>query len=215
MKIYLDSCDVEAIRKYKELGIVDGVTTNPSIIAKSGRNFKTVITEICEIIDTSVSVEIMATEYKTMLAEAGKFADIAPQITIKLPITEDGLRACKILAEKSIAVNMTLCFSPTQALLAAKVGATYVSPFIGRLDDMGRDGLDLIADICTIYGNYPDISTQILAASIRNPIHIIEVAKLGVDVVTLPPKLISTMINNPLTEKGLSIFLNDWNNAGI
>jgi transaldolase len=210
MKIYLDSCDVEAIKKYKELGIIDGVTTNPSIIAKSGRDFKKVINEICAIIDTSVSVEVIATEYQAMISEAQELSNIASQITIKLPITEDGLRACKTLSDKSIAVNMTLCFSPTQALLAAKAGATYVSPFIGRLDDMGRDGLALVADICAIYQNYPEISTQILAASIRTPIHIIEVAKLGVDVMTLPPKLISTMINNPLTEKGIEIFLNDW-----
>ena len=215
MKIYCDSCDIKIIKKYKELGIVDGVTTNPSIIAKSGRNFKEVITEICEVIDTSVSVEVMANEYESMLTEAEELSNIASQITIKLPITEDGLRACKTLSEKGIAVNMTLCFSPAQALLAAKVGATYVSPFIGRLDDMGRDGLGLIEDICAIYGNYPDISTQILAASIRNSIHIIEVAKLGVDVITLPPKLISTMIDNPLTEKGMNIFLDDWNKVKV
>ena len=211
MKIYCDSCDIEVIKKYKELGIVDGVTTNPSIIARSGKDFKKAIAEICEIIDTSVSVEVMAIEYKSMLKEAEELANLAPQITIKLPITEDGLKACKTLSEKGIAVNMTLCFSPAQALLVAKVGATYVSPFIGRLDDMGRNGLDLVEDICAIYGNYPEISTQILAASIRNPTHIIEVAKLGVDVITLPPKLISAMISNPLTEKGISIFLNDWN----
>jgi transaldolase len=210
MKIYLDSCDVDAIRKYKELGIIDGVTTNPSIIAKSGRNFRSTISEICEIIDTSVSVEVIATDYREMLVEAQELANIASQITIKLPITEDGLRACRALSDKAIAVNMTLCFSPTQALLAAKAGATYVSPFIGRLDDMGRDGLELVSDICSIYQNYPEISTQILAASIRTPIHIIEVAKLGVDVMTLPPSLISAMINNPLTEKGIEIFLNDW-----
>ena len=211
MKIYCDSCDIEVIKKYKELGIVDGVTTNPSIIARSGKDFKKAIAEICEIIDTSVSVEVMAIEYKSMLKEAEELANLAPQITIKLPITEDGLKACKTLSEKGMAVNMTLCFSPAQALLVAKVGATYVSPFIGRLDDMGRNGLDLVEDICAIYGNYPEISTQILAASIRNPTHIIEVAKLGVDVITLPPKLISAMISNPLTEKGISIFLNDWN----
>ena len=211
MKIYCDSCDIEVIKKYKELGIVDGVTTNPSIIARSGKDFKKAIAEICEIIDTSVSVEVMAIEYKSMLKEAEELANLAPQITIKLPITEDGLKACKTLSEKGMAVNMTLCFSPAQALLVAKVGATYVSPFIGRLDDMGRNGLDLVEDICAIYGNYPEISTQILAASIRSPTHIIEVAKLGVDVITLPPKLISAMISNPLTEKGISIFLNDWN----
>jgi len=212
MKIYIDSCDVDQIKKYNDLGFVDGVTTNPSIIAKSGRDFKKVIKEICNVIDTSISVEVISTNYENMLKEAEEFSKIAPQITIKLPITEDGLRACKILSEKAFKVNMTLCFSPLQALLAAKAGATYVSPFIGRLDDMGRDGIDLIADICAIYENYPDISTQILAASIRHPIHIIRAAKLGVDVITLPPKLIEAMINNPLTDKGIEIFLNDWNN---
>lgn len=212
MKIYIDSCDIDQIKKYKDLGFVDGVTTNPSIIAKSGRDFKKVITEICNIIDTSISVEVISTDYKNMLKEAEEFSKIAPQITIKLPITEDGLMACKILSEKAFKVNMTLCFSPLQALLAAKAGATYVSPFIGRLDDMGRDGIDLIADICSIFENYSDISTQILAASIRHPIHIIQAAKLGVDVITLPPQLIEVMINNPLTDKGIEIFLNDWNN---
>jgi len=212
MKIYLDSCDVDLIKKYKDLGFIDGVTTNPSIIAKSGKDFKKVIKEICDVIDTSISVEVLSTDYQNMLKEAEEFSKIAPQITIKLPITEDGLRACKALSERAFKTNMTLCFSPLQALLAAKAGATYVSPFIGRLDDMGRDGIDLISDICSIYENYPDISTQILAASIRHPIHIIQVAKLGVDVVTLPPKLIEMMINNPLTDKGIEIFLNDWNN---
>jgi transaldolase len=212
MKIYLDSCDIELIKKYKELGIVDGITTNPSIIAKSGKDFKKTIHQICNLITTSVSVEVIATDFDNMLKEAEELSNLAPQITIKLPITEDGLKACKVLSNKSIAVNMTLCFSPTQALLAAKCGATYVSPFIGRLDDIGRDGLNLISDICAIFENYPDISTQILAASIRNPIHFIEVAKLGVDVITLPPKFIDTIINNPLTNKGVEIFLNDWNN---
>ncbi len=212
MIIYLDCCDIELIKKYKELGIVDGITTNPSIIAKSGKDFKKTINQICSLITTSVSVEVIATDFDNMLKEAEELSNLAPQITIKLPITEDGLKACKVLSNKSIAVNMTLCFSPTQALLAAKCGATYVSPFIGRLDDMGRDGLNLISDICAIFENYPDISTQILAASIRNPIHFIEVAKLGVDVITLPPKLIDTIINNPLTNKGVEIFLNDWNN---
>ena len=215
MKIYCDSCDVEAIKKYKDLGIVDGVTTNPSTIAKSGKNFKAVVTEICKIIDTSVSVEVISTKYESMLTEGEELTNIASQIAVKLPITEDGLRACKTLTEKGVTVNMTLCFSPTQALLAAKVGATYVSPFVGRLDDMGRNGLDLIADICTIYGNYPNVSTQILATSIRNPIHIIEAAKLGVDVITLPPNIISNMIDNPLTEKGVNVFLDDWKKAKV
>jgi transaldolase len=213
MKIYLDSCDINAIKKYKEMGLIDGVTTNPSIIAKSGTDFKYVIKEICSIISTSVSVEVISTEYSKILLETEELTKIASQITIKLPITEDGLRACKVLSEMSVAVNMTLCFSPTQALLAAKAGATYVSPFIGRLDDMGREGIGLISDICAIYENYPEISTQILAASIRHPIHVIEVAKLGVDVMTLTPKLFTTMINNPLTDKGIDIFLNDWKKA--
>ncbi|MFQ3307169.1 MAG: transaldolase [Candidatus Midichloriaceae bacterium] len=210
MKIYLDSCDVSEIIAYKDMGLVDGVTTNPSIIAKSGKNFKNVINDICAIIDTSVSVEVISTTYEEMLSEAEDLAKIADQIVIKLPVSKDGLKTCYTLSEKGISVNMTLCFSPAQALLAAKAGATYISPFIGRLDDMGRYGTDIIADICQIYQNYPDISTQILAASIRNPIHFIEVGKCGADVITIPPKLMDLLIKNPLTEKGIDLFLEDW-----
>ena len=213
MKIYLDSCDVTLIKKYKLLGFVDGVTTNPSIIAKSKKSLKKVIKDICGIVATSVSAEVIATDYENMVKEAEALSNIAPQITIKLPITEDGLKACNFLSKKSLTINMTLCFSPAQALLAAKAGATYVSPFIGRLEDIGRDGINLISDICSIFENYPNISTQILAASIRNPVHFNEVAKLGVDVITLPPKLLEVIINNPLTQKGVEIFVNDWNDA--
>lgn len=212
MKIFLDSCDVDAIKKYNELGIVDGVTTNPSIIARSGNDLLEVVKSICDIISTSVSVEVLSLNFEDMVDEGMKLADIASQVTIKLPITYAGLKACYALSEKNISVNMTLCFSPTQALLAEKAGASYVSPFIGRFDDMGRDGIELIAEICAIYENYPDINTQIIAASVRNPLHVIEAGKLGVDIVTVPPRLIDQMINNPLTEKGLDIFLKDWNN---
>ena len=211
MKIYLDSCDVDVIKKYSDLGIIDGITTNPSILSKNKKNANKIIGDICNIIQTSVSVEVMADKTAEMVKEARQFLDISPYVTIKLPITEDGLHACKILSSESIAVNMTLCFSASQALLAAKAGATYVSPFIGRLDDIGGDGLNLIEDICAIYANYPNISTQILAASIRHIMHINNALKIGVDVITVPPKLIPQMINNPLTEKGIDIFKKDWN----
>ena len=211
MKIYLDSCDIQLIKKYKELGIIDGVTTNPSMIKESKEDFYKAIKDICQIISTSVSVEVSSNDYITMIEEAKFLSRIAPQIAIKLPITEYGLKICKFLSQQSLKVNMTLCFSPAQALLAAKMGATYVSPFIGRLDDIGRDGIKLISDICSIYEKYPDISTQILVASIRNPIHFNEVAKLGVDVVTVPPMLIELIINNPLTKIGIEGFLNNLN----
>lgn len=212
MKLFIDSCDVDLITKYKELGIVDGVTTNPSIISKSGKDFEDIIKSICDIIDTSVSVEVIATNYDDMVKEGRNISKIGSQVTVKLPITYDGLKACHKLSQENIPVNMTLCFSATQALIAAKAGATYVSPFIGRLDDIGMDGLNLIAEICSIFENYPEINTQILAASIRNPLHIIEAGKLGADIATVPANMLDKMINNALTDKGLEIFLNDWNN---
>ncbi len=213
MRIYLDTCDINAIKKYHELGIIDGVTTNPSIIAKSGKNLKDAIEEICKVVDTSISAEVLSLNYEDMIKEGSELAAIAPQITIKLPITHDGLKACGYFANKDIRTNMTLCFSATQALLAAKVGATYVSPFLGRIDDMGQSSLKLIEDIISVYENYPDISTQILAASIRDINHVIQVASLGVDVATLPVQLIEKMIYNPLTEKGLEIFKKDYENS--
>lgn len=213
MKLFLDSCDKEEISYFKKLGLVDGVTTNPSIIAKSGQDIFKVIESICEVIGTSVSVEVISQDCENMLKEAAKFCNIGPQITVKLPITEDGLQACHILSQQDVSVNLTLCFSPTQALLAAKVGAEYVSPFIGRLDDVGHFGMEVIADICAIYENYPELSTKIIAASIRSPIHIIEAAKMGVDVATVPPSLLKKLITHPLTSQGLDIFLQDWKNS--
>ena len=213
MKIYLDTCNIQLIKKYKELGIIDGVTTNPSMIKRSKKDFYKTIEDICKIISTSVSVEVLSNDYDSMIKEAKLLSSIAPQITIKLPITEYALKICKFLSQQSLKVNMTLCFSPSQALLAAKMGATYISPFIGRLDDVGREGIKLVSDICLIYEKYPEISTQILVASIRNPIHFNEVAKLGVDIVTVPPTLLELIINHPLTRQGIEIFLNDWNNT--
>jgi len=210
MKIYLDSCDVDIIKKYTILGIIDGVTTNPSILAKEKEKSNAILKNICDITQSSVSVEVMSEKAEDMINEAYQLLDISPYITIKLPITEDGLYACRKLSSESISVNMTLCFSASQALFAAKAGATYVSPFIGRLDDMGCNGLNLIEDICAIYSNYPNITTQILAASIRNIMHVNHVLKMGVDVITVPAKLIPLMITNPLTEQGINIFKKDW-----
>lgn len=213
MKFFIDSSSLDIIKYYKEMGLVDGVTTNPSIIAKSGKNIFEVISGICQIIDTSVSVAVLATEFEEMLIEAHKLRSIGNQVTIKLPMTENGIRACYNLSEQNIPVNMTLCFSATQALIAAKAGAAYISPFIGRLDDIGQFGMDLISDICAIYENYPAINTQIIAASIRHPLHIIEVAKIGVDIITLPPHLLKQMLSHPLTEQGQNIFLKDGRNS--
>jgi len=210
MKIYLDSCDIELITKYRSLGLIDGVTTNPSMIARSLDDSKEIIKKICELIDTSVSVGVISTKFHEIIEEAENLSKIAPQIIVKLPANIDGLSACKVLSNKSIKVNMTLCFSAAQALFAAKCGATYVSPFVGRLDDIGVDGLKLVQDICKMFENYPEVSTQILAASVRSPLHVIELAKLGVDVITIPPNLIHLITENPLTEKGVKAFTNDW-----
>ena len=210
MQIFLDTCDIGAIKKYYEVGVVDGVTTNPSIIANSGFSIFKVITEICAIVKTSVSIEVISLEVEEILKEAEQYHKLGKQITIKLPLTENGLIACKKLASQGISVNMTLCFSPAQALLAAKMGAEYVSPFVGRLDDIGQNGLKLIADICDIYANYPSIQTKIIAASIRNAEHFIEAAKLGSDIATISPKLLDSLIHHDLTQKGLEIFINDW-----
>ena len=210
MQIFLDTCDINAIKKYYEVGIIDGVTTNPSIVADSGLSVLKVIKEICAIVKTSVSVEVIALEVDEMLKEAEQYYKLGKQVTIKLPLTENGLIVCQKLSNQGISVNMTLCFSPAQALLAAKMGAEYISPFIGRLDDIGQDGLKLIADICTIYANYPIIQTKIIAASIRNVRHFIEAARLGVDVATISSKLLYNLIHHDLTQKGLEIFMSDW-----
>lgn len=215
MKIFIDSADISAIEKYTALGVVDGVTTNPSIIAKSGLDFLATIKEICQITDGPVSAEAPSEDYENMLREGEKILSIADNVALKLPITFDGIRACKHFSAQGREVNMTLCFSANQALLAAKAGATYVSPFIGRLDDLGQDGMELIADIATIFDNYPHLNCQILAASIRSAKHITDSALLGADVATIPPKLIDQMLAHHLTDKGLAAFTKDWKSTGI
>lgn len=214
MKFFIDTADVKEISELAATGMVDGVTTNPTLAAKEGRDFKAIIKEICGIIPGSVSAEVVATDFKNMMKEAEVLRKIAKNVTIKLPMTWDGLKACKKLTSEGTTVNVTLCFSATQALLAAKAGATYVSPFIGRLDDIGQDGMELIADIVQIFENYPDLDTQILTASIRHPVHVLQAAKLGAHVATLPPKILRQLIQHPLTDKGLAAFLDDWNKTG-
>ncbi|WP_136634676.1 fructose-6-phosphate aldolase [Pseudooceanicola onchidii] len=214
MKFFVDTADVPAIAELNELGMVDGVTTNPSLIKKSGRDILEVTKEICDLVDGPVSAEVTATDAETMIAEGRKLAKIADNIAVKVPLTWDGLKACKVLSGEGNMVNVTLCFSANQALLAAKAGATFISPFIGRLDDINLDGLDLIADIRTIYDNY-GYDTEILAASIRTVNHVTECAKIGADVMTAPPAVIKAMANHVLTDKGLDAFLADIKAANI
>ena len=213
MKFFVDTAEVDEIRALAETGMVDGVTTNPSLIAKAGRNILEVTREICEIVDGPVSAEVTATEAEAMIAEGRKLAGIAPNIAVKVPLTWDGLKACKVLTGEGKMVNVTLCFSANQALLAAKAGATFISPFIGRLDDIGLDGMELIADIRQIYDNY-DYDTEILAASIRTVNHVKEAAKVGADVMTAPPAVIRSLASHPLTDRGLAAFLADWAKTG-
>jgi transaldolase len=193
---------------------VDGVTTNPSLVAKTGRKFIDIIQDICAVVKGPVSAEVAATDYETMLAEGRFLAKLAGNVVVKLPLTRDGLKTCKALTSEGTQTNVTLCFSPAQAILAAKAGATYVSPFVGRLDDIGQDGMGLIDEICQIYQNYPDFSTEVLVASVRNPGHVVQAAKLGADVATLPPSLMLQMLNHPLTDKGLATFVADWKATG-
>ena len=213
MKFFVDSADVEAISELNDLGMVDGVTTNPSLILKSGRDIVEVTREICGIVSGPVSAEVVALKFDDMLAEGRKLAAIAPNIAVKVPLTWDGLKACKVLSGEGFMVNVTLCFSVNQALIAAKAGATFISPFIGRLDDINADGLDLIGDIRTIYDNY-DFKTQILAASIRTANHVKDCALLGADVITAPPAVIKGLASHVLTDKGLEQFLKDWAKTG-
>jgi transaldolase len=213
MKFFVDTADTAAIRELADLGMVDGVTTNPSLILKSGRDILEVTKEICDMVEGPVSAEVVATEAKEMIAEGRKLAKIAPNIAIKVPLTWDGLTACKAFASEGHMVNVTLCFSAAQAILAAKAGASFVSPFIGRLDDIHLDGMDLINDIRTIYDNY-DFKTQILAASIRSVNHVVEAGRIGADVITAPPAVIKAMVAHPLTDKGLDQFLKDWAKTG-
>jgi len=213
MKFFLDTADVDEIRDWNATGLIDGVTTNPSLILKSGRDIKEVLAEICDIVDGDVSGEVAATDYDTMLREGRELASIADNICIKLPITMDGLRACKTLVDEGFNTNMTLCFNANQALLVAKAGGTYVSPFIGRLDDMGIDGMELIEEIRAIYDNY-DFDTEILAASIRTVNHVKDCAIAGADVGTMPPSTIEKLVKHPLTDAGLAAFLADWEKTG-
>lgn len=213
MKFFVDTADVGQIRELAETGLLDGVTTNPSLIAKSGRNFLEVVAEIASIVDGPVSAEVVATDHETQMKEAEKLIPLASNICIKLPLTLDGLKTCKKLTDRGIQTNVTLCFTANQALLAAKAGATFVSPFVGRHDDVSWNGMDLIEDIRTIYDNY-DFDTEILVASVRHPIHVLEAAKIGADVCTLPPDVLKKLANHPLTDNGLKAFLADWEKTG-
>jgi len=213
MKFFIDTAEIDQIKDLAATGMVDGVTTNPSLIMKSGRDILEVTREICEIVDGPVSAEVTATEADAMIAEGKELAKIAGNIAVKVPLTWDGLKACKALSDQGHMVNVTLCFSANQALLAAKAGATFISPFIGRLDDMGLDGMELIADIRQIYDNY-GFETQILAASIRTVNHVLTAAKIGADVATLPPAILKQLAVHPLTDKGLAAFLADWAKTG-
>jgi transaldolase len=214
MDFFVDTADVAEIRELASLGLLDGVTTNPSLVAKAGRDFKTIIAEICEIVPGPVSAEVAATGVEGMLAEGRVLAKIAKNVAVKVPLTWDGLKACRALTGEGIMVNVTLCFSANQALLAAKAGATFISPFIGRLDDIGLDGMDLIREIRTIYDNYPALKTRILAASIRTVNHVCDAAKVGADVATVPPAILKALVKHPLTDKGLEAFLADWKKTG-
>ena len=214
MKFFVDTADVNEIRELAETGLLDGVTTNPSLIAKSGRDFIEVVKEICAITDGPVSAEVTALDAKGMIREGEKLAKIAKNIAVKVPLTWEGLKACKHFTSGGTMVNVTLCFSAAQAILAAKAGATFVSPFVGRLDDVGQDGLTLIREICDIYNQYPDFNTEVLVASVRNPIHIVESAKMGAHVATLPPSVMKQLAQHPLTDKGLAGFLADWQKTG-
>lgn len=214
MKFFVDTADIAEIAELNETGLLDGVTTNPSLVAKTGKDFVSTIKEICRIVKGPVSAEVTATDHATMLAEGRKLAALATNVAVKVPLTIDGLKTCKALSDDGIMVNVTLCFSPAQAILAAKAGATFVSPFVGRLDDIGQDGMQLIADIVQIYNNYPDFKTEVLVASIRHPIHLIESAKIGADVATVPPNVLKGLVKHPLTDKGLETFLADWKKTG-
>ena len=213
MKFFADTAEIAEIRELAETGLLDGVTTNPSLIHKSGRDFLEVVREIAGLVKGPVSAEVVALDFEGMMREAEVLRKIADNIAVKVPLTPAGVRACKALTSDGSMVNVTLCFSPAQALLAAKAGATFISPFVGRQDDIGFDGMALIADIRLIYDNY-DFGTQILVASVRHPMHVIEGAKIGADVMTAPPKIIWQLFNHPLTDAGIASFLKDWQSTG-
>ncbi|HZS83472.1 MAG TPA: fructose-6-phosphate aldolase [Stellaceae bacterium] len=214
MKFFIDTADRAEIADLVATGLVDGVTTNPSLVAKSGRNFLETVKEICALVAGPVSAEVTATDAPTMLEEGRRLAAIASNVAVKVPLTPDGLKVCRTLADEGTMVNVTLCFSAAQALLAAKAGARFVSPFVGRLDDVGATGMELIREIVAIYRNYPALKTEVLVASVRNPLHVVEAAKLGADVATLPPAVLRQMFAHPLTDKGLAAFLADWAKTG-
>jgi transaldolase len=213
MKFFVDTADINDIRQLAETGLLDGVTTNPSLIHKSGRKFLEVVAEICQVVPGPVSAEVVATDHDEMMREAEILRKIADNITIKVPLTIDGLKTCKKLTQDGTMVNVTLCFTANQALLAAKAGATFISPFVGRHDDIGFDGMQIISDIRMIYDNY-DYGTQILVASIRHPVHVLESAKIGADVITAPPAVIRQLFSHPLTDRGLESFASDWAKTG-
>ena len=214
MKFFVDTADIAEIRDLADTGLLDGVTTNPSLVAKTGRKFLDLVAEICEVVNGPVSAEVAATDYETMLAEGRHISKISQRIAVKVPLTPAGLKVCKILSSEGHMVNVTLCFSPAQAILAAKAGATFVSPFVGRLDDVGQDGMGIIADICEIYRNYDHFRTEVLVASIRNPMHVVKAARLGAHVVTAPASVLKQLFNHPLTDKGLAQFVEDWKKTG-
>jgi transaldolase len=213
MKFFADTAEISEIRDLAATGLLDGVTTNPSLVQKSGRDFIEVLKEITQVCSGPVSAEVVALDYDGMMAQAEKLRRVADNVTIKVPLTEAGLKACRALSSDGTMVNVTLCFSAAQALLAAKAGATFISPFVGRLDDIGHSGMELISDIRMIYDNY-DFETQILVASVRSPMHIVEAAKIGADVMTAPPKIIHQLFRHPLTDAGLAAFLKDWESTG-
>ena len=214
MKFFIDTADIAEIRELAATGLVDGVTTNPSLVAKTGRDFLETVAEICAIVPGPVSAEVTATDHEGMLAEGRHLARIAGNVAVKVPLTPAGLRTCKALTDEGTMVNVTLCFSAAQAILAAKAGATFVSPFVGRLDDIGQDGMALIDEICTIYDQYPAIGTEVLVASVRNPGHVVTAAKMGAHAAPLPPAVLRQMFQHPLTDKGLAAFLADWAKTG-
>lgn len=214
MQFFLDSADIGEIRDLAATGLVDGVTTNPSLVAKTGRGFFDVIREICDAVDGPVSAEVAAVDHATMLAEGRKLAVLADNVAVKVPLTPDGLKTCRALSDEGVRVNVTLCFSAGQAILAAKAGAAFVSPFVGRLDDIGADGMALIRDIRRIFDNYDAIGTQVLVASVRGPLHVVEAAKAGAEIATVPPDVLRRLFRHPLTDAGLDAFLADWRATG-
>jgi len=213
MKFFIDTANIEEIKKANELGLLDGVTTNPSLVSKEGREFKELIIEICSIVNGPVSAEVISTDAKGMIKEAKALAKLADNIVVKIPLIKEGLKAVKILSEEGIKTNVTLCFSAVQALMAAKAGANYISPFVGRLDDIGHDGMEIVEQILGIYENY-GYETEVIVASIRNPIHVLDAALMGADIATIPFKVMEQLIKHPLTDIGLEKFLADWNKIG-